>query len=224
MIDLHENGRKKFPTWWQDWRGECVAIVGGGPTAKIAGVEKLRDRIHVVVINESYQLCPWADILYSCDAEWWKLRQEQLKKFAGIKIGFRPPGDLVHIKNVNSITIPKRGEEFLHDFFFDEPGTVGSGGHSGFQAINLMAQFGCTGIGLVGFDMNSAGGVHWHGMHPSPLRNPDAERFREWPAIMDRMIPKLIERGIDVVNCSPVSSLKSTPKLTIDQMLERWKL
>ena len=90
MIDLYEQGKAKFD-WWQDWRDECVAIVGAGPSAKTVGVEKLKNRIHVIAINESYQLCPWADILYSCDAEWWHLREQKIKEFAGMKMTFAHP-------------------------------------------------------------------------------------------------------------------------------------
>jgi hypothetical protein len=209
-------------SWWQDWDGECVAIIAAGPSAKTAGVEKLKDRIHVIAINESYRLCPWADILYSCDADWWKLRTLEVETFQGIKLALDDPNNPV--QGVNKVKIAKHNEQWVNDFLFDTPGVIGSGGNSGFQMVNLAAQFGATGIALVGFDMQSRGGVHWHGSHPVPLRNPDVGQFLQWRKCLDENARKLFARGIDVVNCSHFSALTAFPTLTISQMLERWGL
>jgi hypothetical protein len=54
-----------------------------------------------------------------------------------------------------------------------QAGVIGSGGNSGFQALNLALQFGARRVILVGFDLNLAGGVHWHGRTPR-LNNPTA--------------------------------------------------
>jgi hypothetical protein len=223
LIDLCESGQAKFK-WWQDWRGECVAIIGAGPSAKTAGVEKLKDRIHVIAINESHRLCPWADILYSCDADWWHLRGGETKNFAGIKLTLDDPPHAAKVNGIDKLKIAKRLEIWVNDFLFEKPGVIGSGGHSGFQMINLSAQFGATGIALVGFDMRQGGDPHWHGNHPSPLRNPDVGRFLEWRKHLDEKAPKLAAHGIDVINCSSVSALTAFPKLTIEQTLERWGL
>lgn len=222
MVDMYTKGRAKFG-WWQDWRGECVAIVAAGPSANKVGVENIRDRMHVIVINESYQLCPWADILYSCDSGWWKLRTKEIKKFAGTKLMFRERHER-HIEGVDTLDILRRRNTFVDEFLFDEPGVVGSGGHGGFQMTNLSAQFGATAIALVGFDMGGGGGIHWHGKHSDPLRNPDDGRFQQWRQTMDKAAPKLRLAGIDVVNCSSNSMLTAFPKLTINQMLRRWTL
>lgn len=220
MIDLCEAGKKRFD-WWMDWRGECVAVVAGGPSLRNQNLSALRDRIHVAVVNESYQLCPWAEILYSCDNAWWQLRQVEVRKFRGLKIGF----DSVGLTEVKNIRIKKdRGDKWNNDLLVEEPGLVGSGGNSGFQLINLTAQMGATGIGLIGFDMRLDGGIHWHGRHPNQLRNPDDERMREWRKNLDAVASKFKGNGIDLVNCSPVSALENYPKMTIDQMLERWGL
>jgi len=224
MIDLYEKGIKKYD-WWPDWRGECVAIIGAGPSAKTAGVEKLKNRMHCIAINESYQICPWAEILYSCDAAWWQLRQVPINGFAGLKIAFECPREFAKTKNMKQITVRLDGNRvYCNEFLFDEPGTVGAGGHSGFQAMNMAAQFGATGIALIGFDMDATKGVHWHGFHPVPLRNPDHARFMKWREILDSKADQLKVKGIDVVNCSPISSLTKFPKLTIEQTLERWGL
>jgi hypothetical protein len=218
MIDLHDRGLAKFD-WWQDWRGKHVAIVASGPTANKVGVEKLKDRLRVIAINENFRLAPFADVLYSCDAEWWTLRGGEAKKFTGIRLGFE-----VGVPGVNNIRIKKVGAEYVHELLFDEPGLLGSGGNSGFQMINLAAQFGAIGIGMIGFDMRLDQGIHWHGVHRSPMRNPDDERCLKWKKHIDGAAEKLKSLEIDVVNCSDISRLENYPKMDIDQMLQRWDL
>lgn len=218
MIDLYEKGKAKYP-WWQDWRGECVAIVASGPSIKNVNLEQLKGRINVIAINENHRLCPWADILYSCDADWWTICGREIKRFNGVKIGFA-----VHIKGIEKIEILKRKDNYVHELLVDDPGVIGSGQNSGFQTINLSVQFGATAIALLGFDMNVNNGIHWHGGHKVPLRNPDNERCAQWAKHVDSIAPKLNECGIDVVNCSPVSQLKSYPKITMEEALSRWGL
>lgn len=200
-----------------------MVIVASGPSAKTIDFDSLRSRINVAVINESYRLCPWADVLYACDPEWWRQRADSVKKFSGLKIGFG--SDPVPVmKNFHRVQARKRPVGYVEDLCFDEPGIIGTGGNSGFQLMNLVAQFGVTGIGLIAYDMNLTSGVHWHGNHPAPLRNPDESRFKDWGGKMDRVAPALRSHGIDVINCSANSSLRAYPKMTVEAMLERWGL
>jgi hypothetical protein len=205
--------------WWQDWRGECVAIVGAGPSAKREDVEQLRNRIHVIAVNESYKLAPWAEVLYACEFAWWNLHKG-LDEFAGLKVAFDaiacnhyPALKRVYIEN-------KAGNEML----FDRPGYIGAGGNSGFQAANLAAQFGAAGIILMGIDCNLEHGEHWHGRHPYHLNNPAPSNVRRWREAFDSAAGKLQALGVDVVNCSPISALKNYPKMTVGEALARWQL
>jgi len=224
MIDLHEKGKATFD-WWQDWRGECAAIIGAGPSVKKEDVEKLKDRIHVIAINESHRLCPWAEILYSCDLQWWRLRNGA-KDFAGLKL--TQDKDAARMfPDVKKITVQTLHSPTVHsnDLLVDTPGVVGSGGNGGFQMTNLLVQFGITGIMLLGFDMRAIGGkVHWHGNHPEPLWNPQEGNYQLWRTCFAGIAPKLKALDIDVVNCSPASTLNAFPKITVDDALKRWTL
>src|SRR5262245_41307344 len=101
-----------------DLRGECVAVVAAGPSLRLQDLSVLRDRIHVVVVNESYQLCPWAEILYSCDTGWWKLRQVDIgKKFRGLKVTFETNVSI--LEDVKRIEVKKTdGDEYVNDMLF----------------------------------------------------------------------------------------------------------
>jgi hypothetical protein len=211
--------------WFPDWDGECVAIVAAGPSVKQADVDKLRDRIHVVAINESYKLCKWADMLYACDDKWWNLHRGA-KDFRGLRVTQNDEA-VRNYPELKKVKIRRSGpkDQIIHDFLMDEPGEIGGGGHSGFQAMNLVAQFGATAIMLLGFDMCYLNGqVHWHGRHPPPVENPIEENFRRWIAKTDKAKESLDALGIDVVNCSPISLLTKYPKISVDDALKRWGL
>jgi hypothetical protein len=206
-------------SWWRDWRGECVAILGAGPSAKRADIGALQNRIHVIAVNESYRLAPWADAVYSCDLAWWKLHNG-LADFAGLKLSHDAiacrtyPGlHRIWIENV-------AGDELL----LDRPTYVGAGGNSGFQAMNLAIQFGATGIALVGIDCNLEHGEHWHGRHPYHMNNPAPSNVKRWHKAFDGVAASLRKMEIDVVNCSPISALSNYPKMTVPEALARWQL
>lgn len=204
--------------WWQDWRGECVAIVASGPSAKNAGCDMLRDRIHVIAINESFRLVPWCEIVYGCDHAWWQLHKG-LPEFKGLKLSH----DQIACREykLQRVQIEVVGS---NDLLVERPSYVGAGGASGFQALNLAVQFGATGIMMIGMDCNLDKGAHWHGRHPSPLNNPCQSNVNRWIKAFDGAAARIKALGVDVVNCSPTSNLTSYPKMTIPQALERWQL
>jgi hypothetical protein len=100
----------------------------------------------------------------------------------------------------------------------DTPGLIGAGGCSGFQALNLVAQFGATDIALVGFDARVDNGVHWHGKHKR-TGNPTRWTAAAWVANLDAAASALSARGIRVVNCSPVSALTAYEKTGLEEWL-----
>jgi hypothetical protein len=202
---------------WPDWRGECIAIIASGPTAKKANVGQLRDRIHVVAIKKSVELCPWAEIVYGCDPAWW-FHRKGLPDFHGLKLS----NDLGACKTfgLQHVDIDRKTDGLLSGGC----GRVGSGGNSGFQALNLVVQFGAVGILLVGFDMHGEG-AHWYGRNNwLNANNPDRWNFIRWKKAFDFAAPELKKRDIDVVNASPNSELNSFRRATIEQALQDWGL
>ena len=51
------------------------AIIASGPSLTKEDVDAVRG-LNVIVINTSYWLAPWADILYACDGHWWDWHYE----------------------------------------------------------------------------------------------------------------------------------------------------
>lgn len=206
---------------WPDWRGETVAILASGPSLKSENIEALRGRVKIVAIKQCVDRCMFADAVYGCDDWWWRHRHG-LPEFPGSKFAFgaRACADYPDIRKV---TIRDVNCDRL---LFDEVGSVAAGGNSGFQALNLVLQFGAARVLLIGFDMHDRGGVHWYGRN-NWLRanNPDESNFTRWKNAFDNAAAQ-IERDAraQVVNCSPVSDLTCFPKRSAHVALTSWGL
>lgn len=203
-----------------DWTGQAVAIVASGPSAKTAGVAQLQGVMPVVAIKRCIELAPFADAVYGCDLHWWR-SVRGLPDFRGHKWSYAP-----QVKDEfggRQVLIPDHAHS--NKLLFDTVGTVGSGGNSGFQALNLVAQLGAARILLIGYDGHDRGGPHWYGRN-TWLRgsNPSDYNFRRWRAAAETAARQLAERGVEVVNASPHSVIEGFRKAGVAETLERWGL
>jgi hypothetical protein len=218
QLALAATNKATFP----DWSGECAAIVASGPSANAAQVGLLKGRLSVIAIKKSVELCPWADVVYGCDAAWWR-SVRGLPEFKGLKLAWDAHvcGEFPNIHRV-WIDEPKESGDVI---VTDQIGHVGAGGTSGFQALNLAVQFGAKRILLIGFDMTDRPGVHWYGRNNWPGgNNPGELNFRRWIKAFANAVPTLASLGVEVVNGSPVSQLRTWPKASVEETLAAWGL
>ncbi len=208
------------PPWFLDWHGRAVAVVASGPSVKKDEVALLRNRIPVLAIKENYDLAPWAEVVYGCDAAWWRNRNG-LKEYRGLKVSATL--DLqIYFKDLHYVSLEKHDDIIR----LNPLGTVGAGGNSGFQAVNLAVQFGATRILLLGFDMDHhARQPHWYGRNRGPGRtNPDYHNYDRWRRAFIRSTGVLEEAGVEVINGSAVSALACFRKRDVRGTLEEWGL
>lgn len=193
--------RDTFP----DWRGETVLVLGAGMSAKHVADTIKPGAVRVIAINRSYELVPWAEVLYAADSGFWS-HYRAARAFKG----WRFCAD-EHIRYIDSgihpVTIlrDRRTGTRLTQMVREPIGTVGDGGNSGFQAVNLAVQFGASRI-LLCLDYC---GAHWHPDHPRVLRNPEAKQFAQWVKDLDKQAETLASWGIEVLNVAPHSILKA---------------
>ena len=211
MNRAFEEGKRRYP-WWPDWQGECAAIIASGESTKKVPITRTENRIHVIAIYRNIELVPWAEVVYGCDEAWWK-GEEGLKKYKGIKMSY---GVMPQYKDIHRVKVVER-----EDFLLNEPMEIGSGGNSGFQAINLAVQFGVTDIVLVGYDCK---GQHWFGRNRAPLNNPAESNFQRWLKAFEFGAKTLQKNGVSVVNTSMDSRISCFPKMPLEDVMREWGL
>lgn len=195
-----------------------MAIVASGPSAKAAGVEQLKGRLKVVAIKKTIELVPFADAVYGCDAAWWD-HVGGLPDFKGLKLCYAERAIDKH--KLQKVRIDVRHDRILTDEF----GLIGSGGNSGFQAMNLVAQWGVNRILLIGIDLEDRSGVHWYGRNNwSNGNNPGESNFRRWADAFNAAAPEMEALGVDVVNASPSRMLKAYRRQSVAETLTEWGL
>jgi hypothetical protein len=168
-----------------DWDGATAVVVASGPSAARTPLNLALGRAKVIVVNSSWRLAPWADVLFACDAGWW-FHHDGVPEFPGRKFA----------------SSPAACRRFGTDLF------VTRGSNSGIRAIRLAEHFGAASVLLVGFDMHDKGGTHWHEPHGGVLRNPVAGSMADWVKEIERERHKFKAR---IVNCTPGSALRCFP-------------
>jgi hypothetical protein len=176
----------------------------------------------VIAIKQCVDLYPEADAVYGCDKPWWEFRRG-LPEFRGLKVTWRGNGlaGFEDIRRIDIAEMPKpSAEKYASDIRMEPVGTIGGGGNSGFQAMNLALQWGARQIVLIGFDMSDRGGVHWYGRNHWPAaNNPSDSNFKRWIAAFNGSVPVLDRIGARVINASPNSALACYPKMSLEKAL-----
>ena len=186
------------------WEGETVAIVASGPSLTQSDCDLLRGRVRVIAVNDSWRLCPWADMLYAADPRWWRYHT-YATEFEGERWtqnqGPRGWLDEAEAWGITVVTSKHKSTGLSLD-----PSYVHTGWNSGFQAFNIAVLSGATEILLLGIDLALLDGKrHWFGNHQGTLnRESPYDRFR---AAFEESVPQLDQLSINVVNCSLRSSL-----------------
>lgn len=188
------------------------AIVASGLSAKRVDVSLLKGRCKVLAVKECIDLVPFADAVYGCDRAWWQYRRG-LPGFKGRKVTYAG----THLDyEIERVQLDPRCDTLV----FGEPGRIGCGGNSGFQAMNLALNWGATRLILVGFDMNPDLTEHWYGRNKWPMaNNPNEAAYKRWRQAMENAAQQLRARRIDVLNCSPLTSVKAFPVATLEDAL-----
>lgn len=187
------------------WPDSTIVVIGGGPSLTPEDVAACRGQ-HVIAIKEAYLLAPWADVLYACEAKWWK-HYGGAPTFTGLKYTMEP----VPFADVQPLA--NTGAEGLEL----DPSGLRHGYNSGYQAINLTVHLGAKRIVLLGFDMSAGpNGQNWFGPHPNHSQGSPYPIFRQ---MLHTLVDPLKELGIDVLNASRFTLLNAFPRVTLEEAL-----
>lgn len=197
-----------------DWSGEICVIVASGPSAKDQDLSLCRGKCKVIVINNSWELAPWADVLYASDGRWWSRNERVITEFSGLK--YTQDKFAARKWNLHLVELTKGNYDLAL-----EPGKIGTGGNSGFHAVNLACHFKPKRIVLVGYDMNAKNGLHWHPDHPrGALSNPRESSLKRWRRILDNISPAIAALGIECLNAGVDSALEAYRKVSFMEAID----
>jgi hypothetical protein len=190
------------------WDGHTVAVLASGPSMSQAVADKVKAAgVPAIVINRTFELAPWAAMLYGADAEFWR-QTPAAHQFAGLKVTCSDVPDVHRLKASGS------------DGFDPKPGFIRTGGNSGYQAVHIAAQAGARRILLCGFDMTGDRGAHWHGEHQHPLRETGPGTFERWVKAFPTLVDALSEIGVAVLNATPGSALRCARFVDLEEALD----
>lgn len=189
------------------WPGETFVCIGSGPSLTPEDVQACQWRARVIAVNDAYRLAPWADVLYACDAKWWRHHGPLTMAGPALRFSLEPgAGKWAHILRNTGVT----GLE-------TEPTGLRTGCNSGYQAINLAVHLGAKTIVLLGYDMGAHDSQdHWFGAHPWKQGSPPYHKFLE---VFPSILPELSALGITLVNASRRSALTCVPCVSLAEAL-----
>jgi len=178
----------------------------------------------VIAVNNSWELAPWADVLYGCDAKWW---EHYRPAFAGDKWSQADASQKRHWTN-DQIKRERFGCKLVDSVpesgLSKDPTKIHQGGNGVYQAVGLAFHFGARRIYLLGVDLHigSDSRQHWHSDHPEEVGGAKTDACflsLGWLENFKILADDLRTEGVEFVNATPGSKLTYVKHVPIDQLL-----
>lgn len=182
-------------------------VAATGPSLTQHDLELCR-HLPLLVVNDAWELAPWANWLFASDLRWWDGRWNHgVKDFAGEKWTRDP------------VAFKKYGLKYVESKPYDglsyERNVIHEGCNSGYMAINLALHLGASRVLLLGYDAKgSVGKTHFFGRHDS-RGIPDRPDYGDLPAQFARMKPK----GLEVINCTRDTAITCFKRMSLEDAL-----
>lgn len=193
------------------WEGELVAILASGPSLNQSDINLLKGKARVIAVNDSYRLCPWADMLYAADRNWWHYHN-YVTEFKGERWTQQQGHQAWKQEAINAgiHVITSKHKSGLSS----DPELIHTGMNSAYQALNIAVLMGASRVLLLGLDCSSLDGkTHWFGEHTGKLkRKSPYERFAKE---FEKACPDLDRAGVEVINCSERSAVACFRKASV---------
>jgi hypothetical protein len=195
--------------------GKTVVIIGGGPSLDLKQVRKIaiahaEGKIGAIAVNDAGFVCWFADWLHACDFKFWNWNKQSATRFPGIRTTLDehvPAGWAALIKNTG------------REGFDENPSHCRTGSNSAYQAAHCAIHAGARKIVLVGVDqkLGPKGESHWYGEPPDRIvPHYETAMIPYWDGLKDA----LKAFGVEMVNATPGSALKSFPLAGLDEVLK----
>jgi len=192
------------------WKGHRCFVVGGGPSLREFDWSRLKGEL-VIGVNRAFEECDPA-IIFSMDTRLWswvekgkfgEVLQKRFVEYPGLKVWLDTahapfPEDILTVKCIG-----------YHQLSRDLAGGLGSGGNSGYGALNLALCLGADPIYLLGFDMKGEKGKQawFHSGYPIVQKENVYRKFR---STFEQYADE-INKWAKVINLSSNSDLRCFP-------------
>lgn len=200
-----------------EWRGADVFIICGGTSVTQQQVDLLYDR-HVVTINSSYQKAPWAEMLFFADRRWWERENMERPKLLDMVTGTIVTTSRQAKETERHKLVRLRRQANTPPGIAVQPDTVVVSRTSLQGVLNICYHKRVGRCILLGADNGpgETGRIHHHDEYPWPTTSTSwTDKITELSSCVDT----LRTVGIQVVNCSPASTLPWWPKIPLEQVL-----
>lgn len=169
------------------------AVLAPGPSATAAQAQLVHEAgIPIGAVGCAYQLAPMARFVASSDRAWWRNYPAAFKFPARYSMISLPDVEQVKIDGMESCV------------------------NSGVLGLEVAKRMGATTILLLGCDMR---GSHFFGAYTNGLRNASASQRKQHMQQYIRW--GLLNRAVQVINCTPNSALTCFPMSRMETEIER---
>ena len=186
-----------------EWKGRTVVCIASGPSLTPEDCETVRLSGHpVVVTNTTFRLCPWADVLYGFDANWWRVHIEEVRaSFKGRLICNSQLSARMGVETTNA-------ESWFRGM-----------GNSGVAAIAFAVGGGASKVVLLGYDCGLGPNKekHWHGDHPKGMSN--CASMAKWFYQFKQISRYCNQQGARVLNASRRTALECFETMALEDAL-----
>lgn len=193
------------------WTGATAFCLAGGPSLRGADLETLRGR-HVIAVNSSCHIAPWAEILFFTDNSWFEQHE-------AIVAGW--PGEVVTCSRAAKVKWPDRVKRIHAETRadFPPPGSpiIRQGRSSGHTAVALAIALGAARVVLLGYDMRIVEGRSHH--HDDYRCRDGAVYSGEFIPGFDGWAETAARIGAEILNATPGSALTQFPMIGIEAVL-----
>ena len=184
-----------------DWTGKTVVCIASGPSLTQADCDIVHLSGHpVIVVNTSFRLAPWADVLFAFDHKWWRAYHHEVKQvFTGKRYSYA--------RQVQGLGVQS---------LWSAP-WFGNFGNSGACAIRFAMACGAKKIILLGYDCSTQEKSHWHGDHPGDMSN--CKSIARWPTQFRTVAKFAREQNVQIINASRRTVLKCFEKVRLEDVI-----
>lgn len=200
--------------------GKTAVLFATGPSLTQEVVDTVlaareHKELYLFGCNDAYQIMPFLDVLYACDASWWNIHYKELVDYP-TKYGMwtqEPHLSKGRFPKLHRIA-GRNGQGLSTD-----QNQIHFGNNSGYQLINLALLFGIKHFILCGYNMAVVGGKrHFFGDHPQGLNRSGS--YTGFVRNYDSIKPELYQ--IDIINATPNSALRAFPQMSLDDALQKF--